>query len=451
VVTPFQYQIDGVKRLWELGGRALLADEMGLGKSCQAVRFLLQDPTTTLPAVVVCPAVLKFNWQREAAKHGGMSSCILEGRKANVPPADFPLYVINYDILPQWEETLRKYVQPKTVIFDECQYITNRKAKRTKASFRLASRIPYVLALSGTPLTNRPAELWTVLHMLRPRLFPYFWDYAQTYCSPRKTPWGWDFSGSANLDVLHNILSKSIMVRRRKVDVFKDLPPKRRIVLPVEIENRREYEYARNDFLRWMRERNPDQVAGAERAEQLSKLSRLKRLAALLKVRSVVEWIQDFLSSSDGKIIVFAIHKSIIGSLQKEFSDSCVVIDGSTSPIKREAAVDKFQNDRNTRVFIGNIVAAGKGLSLTTASTVVFAELSWTPGEHSQAEDRCWARVNDMHEADVFYLVAINTIEEKLLGLIQKKQNILNQTLDGDKGGDDFDIYNQLTRELLRE
>lgn len=386
---PFPHQQEALPLIDAFRGRVLLAWDMGSGKSLTSLLWGQQAKERS-PGVIVCPASLKWNWEAEAHRHFGLKTEILSTTR---PPRNgLPrsrLYIINYDILYAWVDILRD-VDPQLIILDECHYLAGRSSRRTRATRALCLGVPYTLALSGTPMTNRPAELWPTLNILRPDLFPSFWPYAREYCKPRLTRWGsWDVRGAANLEKLHGLLCQHVMLRKRKSEVIKDLPPKVRSIVPVAMSDPKEYDLANRNFLCWMRENAPGKVQTAARAESLVKLGYLKRLAAQLKMEAVMEWIDNYLAESDDKLVVFAVHKKIIAALRERYHKTCVVIDGSTSERDRKSAVYRFQEDSDIRVFIGNIKAAGVGLTLTAASTVVFVEVSWTPGEQVQGEDRC--------------------------------------------------------------
>jgi SWI/SNF-related matrix-associated actin-dependent regulator 1 of chromatin subfamily A len=409
VTVPYPFQLRGVRQLHRFGGRALLADEQGLGKTFQTYLYCSRHPEQK-PVVVVCPASLKFVWEREARRHFGWRAEVLSGTKppgVSLALSTASLVVLNYDILWPWIPWL-KNLKPKLVVLDECQYISGRHTKRTKGVEKLCEGVPHVLALSGTPLTNRPAELFPTLHLLRPDLFPSFYPYGHRYCGAKRNPFsgGMDYKGSSNLEELHKILLENLMVRRRKVDVLKELPSKTRCVVPLELPDYGEYNRALEDFLGWLGERKCDR-----------------------------------------KLVIFAVHKEVISKLRKHFGKGCVVVDGSTSLKNRRAAVDAFQGSRGCRVFIGNIKAAGKGLTLTAASDVAFAELDWTPGAHLQAEDRAH-RIGSKEAVFIHYLVAKGTIEEHLVELLQSKQGTLSAVLDGGSRGEDLDIFDRLTERL---
>lgn len=464
ITTPFDYQRKGAlgiekKYVEEFGGvRCLLAWEMGLGKSLTSFLWSYWNKEER-PAIVLCPAGLKENWAREAAVHFGMRSEVLEGTRPGKGGfrSNKKLLIVNYDILgqrravnagPGWIDWLRN-LDPKLIIIDECQYVSNRSAKRTKYTKELCKGVPNVIALSGTPLTNRPAELWPTLNILRPDRFPFFRPYGNRFCAPRRTPWRMEYKGAVRLPELHKTLRKTVMLRLLKKEVLHELPDKRRIVLPLEITDRKQYQKAVHSFLRWLSEHNPAKAKKASRSEQVTKIGYLKRLAAELKVRSVFEWIDNFLAGTDEKLILFGVHHNLIDQLHSRYKKNSVVITGKVPVKKRLGIVDQFQNNPKTRILIGNIKAAGVGLNMTAATTVAFFELGWTPGEHTQAEDRAH-RIGQTKGVTVYYLVASGTIEEKLCEILQKKSEVLAATLDGKGKGDRMDVYDQLERELRK-
>jgi len=451
-VELLDYQSEGVELISEYGGRVLLADEMGLGKTVQALVAVARNPDWQ-PVLVVCPASVKYHWARETLKFTGVRPRICEGQK---PPdvQDFlwhlpAVVVINYDILDYWVPLLKK-VKFQTVVFDECQSLQNPKAKRTKAARKLCRSVSQILGLSGTPLNNRPRELWSILNLLWPSEFPNLSSYQMSYCGPRLRPWGWDYNGSSNLKELNQRLVSLGMVRRRKADVLKSLPPKTRRMLPLDLTDREEYKQASTDFLGWMKKTHPEKEKKAKKAEQVVKVGYLIRLAARLKMKAAVEWINQFLIETDEKIILFGVHKKALDVLQRRVKGKSVRVDGGVTGKHRQAAVDQFQMDEKTRVFIGNIKAAGVGLNLTAASTVGFVELGWRPADLLQAENRPH-RVGQINPVTVWYLVAGGTIEEKLCKLHQKKQTTIDSILDGEAVVDSFDLYDELIAELEKK
>lgn len=446
----YDYQREGVQKIEFFKGRVLLADEMGLGKTLEALSWIRHHPKKK-PIIVVCPASLKWMWLHQIHQHTSIRGEVLNGTKLskNRLSKEYSILIINYEILQYWLDYLLE-LQPQILIIDECHYIKSRSAKRTKAVRILSKKIPHIIAISGTPLTNRPSELWTTLNIIQPKQFPSFFSYAFRYCKPSRRPWGWDFSRASNLDELHSILTETMMIRRLKKDVLKELPDKSRYVVPFEIDRRKEYDEAVSDFITWLTKKSAIRAKRARKAEQLVKLGYLKRLSAELKMKFVTEWIGNYLEENEGKLVLYGIHKSIIQFLYNRYKKISVVIDGSVKNKKRMQAVNSFQKDKRIRLFIGNIQAAGVGITLTAADTLAFVELDWVPSNHIQAEDRIH-RIGQKNAASIYYLVAKDTIEESLCLLIQKKQKILDSVLDGDIISRDFNIYDKLEQILKRK
>lgn len=425
----FPFQKQGVAFIEKQKGRALIADEMGLGKTIQAAAWLQLHPEKR-PAIILCPASLKLNWAKEIKDTLSTKDKIqiLQGTKP-YPITTGSIIIINYDILNSWLETLQA-VNPQVLIMDEAHYIKNSSAQRTKATKKLAKGIPHVIALTGTPIVNRPIEGFNIFQILDKNLFPNFWKFAHRYCGARHNGFGWDFSGATNKEELNRILTSTIMIRRRKADVLKDLPEKLYSFVPMELDNEKEYRTAEAEFIEYLRwVKGKEAAEKAKKAEHLVKIEALKQLAVKGKMKQAINWIRDFIQDGS-KLIVFAIHKEVINQLVKEFKDVAVKVDGSTSIKERNKAVEMFQNNEDIKLFIGNIQAAGVGLTLTAASAVAFLELPWTPGELQQAEDRCH-RIGQKNAVNIYYLLAENTVEYKLAKLLDRKKEVLSAVIDG--------------------
>jgi len=446
----YTHQKKAVEKIQKFKGRALLADEMGLGKTLEALWWVKRSPKKR-PVIVVCPANLKWVWEAETNKHIKIRAVVLNSQKPprwNKLTKPEQLYIINYEILQFWISYLYR-LRPQVLIVDECHYQKNRKAIRTKAVKKLARKIPHVICISGTPLTNRPSELFSSVHLVNPKEFPKWTPFKWRYCAPKMTPWGWEYKGASNIRELHRRLKCSMMIRNLKKNVLKDLPEKIRIIIPIQIEDLQEYQEAERNFIKWLSKKSVAKAKKAKRAIKLVQLGYLKRLAADLKMKSTLRWIDDFLEQSNGKLVIFAIHKKVIKLIKEKYKKKIVVIDGSTPNKQRKLAVKAFQTNEKIRLFIGNIRAAGVGITLTAAHTLVFIELDWVPGNHTQAEDRIH-RIGQENMATIYYLVAKNTIEEKLCKIIQKKQRILSKVLDGSIETNRLDIFKALEKSLLK-
>lgn len=457
MTTPYEFQKVGAWRLHKFNGRGLLADDMGLGKTFQVLIYIRDYLEAEGPIIVVCPALAKEVWRREALRHVNMRSEILSGKKPRrreLKLRNNHLIVINYDILSGWVDTL-KALNPSLVILDECHYIKSRSALRTKA-VRLLCRKPkvkHIIAMSGTPMANRPPELWPVLNLLKPKLFPNFFAFAKRYTRARRKWYGWEFKGGRNLKELNTLLTETCMIRRRKADVLKDLPPQVVSVVPMEIQNRRKYEATADMVRGWLSKIGWQPKNHIERNEQRRLFGAEKRLAARLKIKSVIRWIDDFLAGSEDKLLVFGIHHKFLRPLHQHYKKVSVLVDGDTSKVKRQLYFDRFNHDTETRLLFGNIDAAGVAWSCTSSSHVAFGEIAWTPGQHNQASDRIRGvgRGIKGQSANIYYLVAKDTCEEAICQLIQNKQATLDRTLDGKEQDDSINIFDQLTAILRRK
>ena len=333
------------------------------------------------------------------------------------------------------------------LLVHNCHYYKNNSSKRTKAVKKIGKNIPHIIALSGTPIVNRPIEAFNAINLINPEIFPSFIDYTRRYCNAKYNGYGWDFNGASNTQELHEILSGTLMIRRLKKDVLKDLPEKLYSFVPLELskEGKEEYTMAEDMFIDYLSENYGEEKAiKAVNAEVLVQYAELKKLAVKGCLKESIAWIRDFLDV-DGKLVVFAVHKFVIEELMKEFGNVAVKIDGSVSIENRQKAIEKFQNDDSCRLFVGNIKAAGVGITLTASSNVAFLELPWTPGELRQAIDRVH-RIGQKNCVNVHYLFAINTIMDKIARLIDQKQKIIDSVLDGK----DIDNQDLMLYEILK-
>jgi SWI/SNF-related matrix-associated actin-dependent regulator 1 of chromatin subfamily A len=439
----FPFQKQGVSFIEQKQGRALIADEMGLGKTIQALAWLHLHPEKK-PVVIICPASLKLNWAQEIEKTlpGKQNVQILFGGKPE--PLWGDIIILNYDILHKgWLEPLIA-IKPQVLICDEAHAIKSSKTLRTKAVKKLAKGIPHVLALTGTPIVNRPIEGFNIIQLVNQSIFPNWFEYTRRYCGAQQTRFGWDVSGATNTDELHERL-KTVMIRHKKADVLQDLPAKLYSYIPMEIDNGEEYHKAETTFIQYLRETKGEAAARkASNAEHLAQIEALKQICVRGKMNQAIAWIKDFFETADEKLVVFAVHKETVDRLMAEFKDIAVKIDGSVTTDARDAAVKAFQNDPSTRLFVGNIQAAGIGLTLTAASSVAFLELDWVVGRHLQAEDRCH-RIGQKNTVNIYYLLAANTIEQEIMTILSKKAKVIQAVLDGGKE-DDITVFTELMK-----
>lgn len=447
----FPFQKEGVAFIDSRDGRALLAHEMGLGKTAMALAYLQLHPELR-PALIIVPASLKLNWLKEINMWMESEKVHIISGKKYYKLSDKDIFIINYDLIinnriekldPKtqkikkeavlhtgWVDHLKE-MNIKAIILDESHFLSSNKAYRSKDTVKLCKGVKHVIALSGTPIVNRPIEFYNTIKIIEPGLFPSRWKFAHEFCGARHNGFGWDFNGATNTTKLHSLLTSTIMIRRKKEDVLKDLPPKIRSIVPLEINNLNEYKTAEGNIIAWIRKNEGlEKAEKAKQAEVLVAFEKLKQLAIDGKIKQCIDWIENFLES-DQKLIIFATHKKTIELLMNHFGKIAVKLDGSTLTDQRQIVVEQFQNDEKTRLFIGNIKAAGIGITLTAASNVCFLELPWSPGDVEQASDRCHRIGQTAGSVNIYYLVATNTIEEDVAEIISEKQKVLTAILDG--------------------
>ena len=430
----------------------LFADEMGLGKTIEALGVINTDAEARR-VLIVCPASLKLNWARECERW------LVDRGEVGIAGKTFPdtadIVIINYDILGKWKKELRRPWD--VLVADECHYVKNKDAKRSKALYALDARRK--LFLTGTPILNRPIELWAILNALAPDEFGHFWTFAKRYCKPIKNNFGWEFVGADNVEELHERLRSTIMVRRTKAEVLPDLPPKRRQVIElasehiaglIAVETEAWQEHRRRlSELRTVRRKGggeSDAELAAMRAginAAFGELAKLRQGTALAKVPLVIEHVKNVLEDA-GKIVLFAHHREVIRQLAEPFGDAAVTLTGSDDIASRQAAVDRFQEDPTCTLFIGSITAAGFGLTLTAAAHVIFAELDWVPARLTQAEDRTH-RIGQEDSVLVQHLVLQDSLDARMVGTLLEKQRVIDKVVDGDAQTDLFgDSFSEL-------
>lgn len=452
-MKPFPFQKDTVYQTErKFDGRALIANDMGLGKTACALWFIKRKRLgKTTPFLCVVPRTVRPQWIDAIKQLLGFTPDILETRK---PPKNGEAVtkgaVINPDIIAHWRDWLEDQ-RFQTIILDECHMYIDPERKRTIVATALVRQAPFALGLSGTPLTNRPKELYPIIKALNPKAWPTKKKFLHRYCGPQYTRFGWQFNGASNIEELNRKLTDACMVRYRLGDVMDQLPPKERIIVPLPLTDPQEYNDAKKDFIGWMRKKYPKRLTGAVKAAALVKSGHLLRLAAKLKLKYAVKWINHYLRKHPNeKILIYATHHKCVDALKNKIQANSVVVNGKVIGKKRDQVVEQWKRDRTTRVLIGNTIAAGVGLNLTEASSMFVVELMYKPGPLLQIEARI-NRIGQQMLATVYYFIAKNTIEMAVSRLLQKKQRTIGGVLDGDEGLEDFDIYDQLLEELAGE
>ena len=483
----YPYQVKGVNFIDAKKGRALIADEMGLGKTVQSLAWLQLRKSSALPALIVCPSSLKINWKREAEKWmSDIEVVTLNGQTPFSIEAKNDIVIINYDILPYWVKDLQLF-SFRSVIADEFHYIKSNSAKRTKAFKRIVKQIPHVIGLTGTPIENRPEEIYNIINVIDPTLFPSWWEFTEQFCGRKRTAFGWDTSGGTNLLELNQILKESIMIRRKKDEVLKDLPKKRLVSVVMPLTNKKEYQLAENELVMYLRlkyeklseseideetekqliayakekdinvsngltqevisEITEAKLQSTESAFELIKLKELERLSIQGKMNPIIEWVEEFLLSGE-KLVLFAHNRNVIQTLKKRFKNASVVM-GGMSDTERQKQIDRFQNEKEVKLFLGNIKAAGVGITLTAASNVAVTQFPWSPSAYNQAVDRVH-RITQTKSVTVWNIIGENTVDEKILKILAEKEKMIQETLDGKIADDESSFLSALVNDYLK-
>lgn len=333
-----------------------------------------------------------------------------------------------------WSDELSSYGF-KTMVMDEFHRIKNYKSLRARATLTIGKTVKHIVALSGTPITNRPIEFFNGLNLIAPKVFPNRMAYAKRYCGAYWNGFGWNFKGATNKIELHDKLKRTIMIRRKKSEVLTELPDTTYTSVPLELTGaeKAEYEDADRDYISWILAKNGrDKAAKARKAEALVRANTLRNLIAHLKLPLIQQWVEDFLESGE-KLVLFAWHKEVQDALYtalKKLRYNPINTKGSKK--KANEKIKQFQESEKHRVFVGSLSHDHEVITLTAASNVAFVELPWTPGNLKQARDRV-RRMTQRNAVNVWYLLAKNTIDKEMAEILAEKVKVLDAILDGKK------------------
>lgn len=439
----FNFQVRGIQEMilrLHAYKCVLLSDEQGLGKTAQSAkvvadiilhfldRHIPNNNRANSKILIVCPASLKLNWQKELFQWCNAiyakTDIQVIGSSKDWIGAESQIVIVNYDLVTK--EHIRSQIEKAkfyVCVCDEAHYLKNAKALRTKAVAAIMKKMNYNIALTGTPVLNKPVELYSLLKCLGClHLFEPYGDYrsfAFRYCNAFEGMWGMDVSGASNLEELNLRLRSTIMIRREKKDVLTQLPNKMYQIIPLEADKK-----AKN-ICDTLSKLDIEQLKEKPELGSVGEIAKLRHELALAKIDQCIDYIKEILESKQ-KLVLFAHHREIISKLSEVFKEfNCVIFDGSCNMKEKNEAVEKFQNDQSCRVFIGQIQSAGVGITLTAADTVVFVESSWVPGEVEQAIDRCH-RIGQKNNVLAQFLTISGSIDEIMLLTIVKKKKVIN-------------------------
>lgn len=419
----------------------LLADEMGLGKTIQIASVINSIPIDT--ALIICPSQLKLMWRDTLEKWLTRKTPIHVFGSGRPFRVERGISVINYDWLSKLKDQMRGMTWDLLVL-DESHYIKNSRAARTRAILKISAHRK--IFATGTPVLNKPEELWTSLKFLWPEIWDNWHWFVTTFCNAHHDRFGYNTSGASNLELLNKLLRASGMIRRTKAQVLKELPPKFHQVIEVpclaaELINKEIMWYKR--FVDAKR-RVVDLQKSSARHDSLEHRERLRRLrqdvllafselskarhdTAVYKIPTVIAHLKSCIDAS--KIVCFVHHRDVADALRSEFERESVILIGGMNEAAKHSAVHRFQNDANCRLFIGSISAAGTGLTLTESAHVVCAELDWTPAKMNQAIDRCH-RIGQTKHVLAQYIVLEGSVDAMLARKIADKEDIIDKIME---------------------
>ena len=444
--------------------KTFIADDMGLGKSIQAIATLehLNDTEPQYPAVIVCPPSLVLNWRNEYGKWLPSRRVSVIRNRKDWPTEPYDVLVVGYSNIKAWENQLQGH---RSYVFDESHYLKSPDAQRTKAAVKIVKGVSdagAVLCLTGTPVTNKPAEYAPQLEVLgRIKDFGGRWGFYRRYCNAFRDRFGqWNIDGHSNLDELNERLRGNCYIRRTKEQVLKELPSVRhnKVLVEGSSAGMKEYREAEKNIIQYLMERaaqiaaelgeRPGSAAvrakmRAERNEHLVKIGTLRKLAAKAKMGAVIEWV-DAAIESGNKVVIAAHHREIVDELATRYGNLKIQGGMDVALVEQHKKAFQERSAADAPVMVLSIQAAKTGHTLTAAQDVLFVELPWTPADVDQTYSRCH-RLGQKGSVTATYMLCDDTIDEKIYGVIERKRGIVSVAIDGGEaegvGGDVFDMF----------
>ncbi len=438
-IQPYPYQLQGIARGLQLK-RFINGDDMGLGKSLESIATI--NKADAFPCLVICPNVVKINWQREWHKFTDKKAMVLTDSVRDSWPFFWQtgmnqVFIVNYESLRKYfvrritkaEKWTLKDVEFhntiklfKSVIIDESHKVKSTATQQTKFCKGIASGKEYIILLTGTPVVNKPKDLVAQLGIMDRIIDMGGWKgFMLRYCSGPNQ--------ASNLKELNYKLWQHCFFRREKSKVLTQLPDKVRQIVSCEITNRKEYMDAERDlidYLKRYKEADDEKIQKSLKGEVMVRIGILKDITARGKLKEVIDFVKDFRENGK-KIILFCNLHEIVDRLMIAFP-SAVCVTGRQNMQEKQASVDAFQKNPKTDVIICSIKAASAGITLTAASDVAFIELPWTYADCDQAESRAH-RIGQKDSVNCYYLLGRRTIDQKLYRIIEEKKHISNAVL----------------------
>ena len=440
---PLNHQKDAIEKLAG-SKRFILADDMGLGKTTSTIIAALE--TKAKKILIICPASLKINWQREIENYTDRSVYIAEGKHFST---EHDFVIVNYDILKNFydlkdkENSLITKSNFELIVIDEAHYIQNGQAQRTKLVNSFVKSVDKLWLLTGTPMTSRPMNYYNLLFLIESPVAQNWMAYAIRYCQGYQFKAGnrkiWNVSGASNLEELRDRTSRQVL-RRLKTEVL-DLPDK--IISPIYLRLKSKlYEGLMGEYYDWYKNKKEE---SSSLTVQFSKLMKVRQVIAEEKINDTIELAQNIIDQ-DKKVIIFTNFTDTLQKIHSHFGKQSVYLDGSCTKPQRQYAVDQFQENDKIKVFVGNLRAAGVGITLTAGEAVIMNDLSFVPSDHDQAQDRAY-RYGQKNSVSVYYPIFENTIEGVIYDMLSKKKNIID-TVMGDNIEDKGDFVELLMNKI---
>jgi len=447
----FKHQEDGIKFLLK-NKKCILADSMGLGKTYQSIVAALESESERI--LIICPSSLKINWMREIENFCSKDDVsIINGNYWN--PSKFT--IVNYDVLKNFHtvaeknkeyedwELMRNIVEfsPDLIILDEAHFIKNHNSKRGAILKDLSKNFgcERFWLLTGTPIANRPMDYYNLLSIIDSPLTTNWVHFAKTYCEGKRFRKGgkyiWVTKGASNLDELSSKTKRTIL-RRKKEEVL-DLPPKLVTPIYLELENVTAYKSVWETYL----EKRRLEGKKGNPAKDIVEMTLLRTFIAMETVPYSIEKAEEALEQ-DKKVIIFCNFNDEMDAFNRHFGNKAACVRGGMSDKQKQLSVDRFQEDDSCKVFVGQIKAAGVGLTLTKAEIVIMNSLDWVPGNHEQAEDRAY-RIGQKETVNIYYMLIDDTIDTLVWDILNEKKKIIGTIM-----GED-DIINEFINKIEDE
>jgi SWI/SNF-related matrix-associated actin-dependent regulator 1 of chromatin subfamily A len=417
--TPFPHQEEAVEFLLKKK-KAILADDMGLGKTFEAILAMNKIRGKKL---IVCPASLKLNWEKEIKSVSSDPIVIINSGKkwGKIPGGAW--VIINYDILKNFTSEIKKSGF-KVATFDEahyCKSINNNGhggSKRARSFISIANAIDYIFVLTGTPITNKTKDIFNLLKAIKHPLSKNFKMFANRYCDPVFNGFGYNYDGASNTDELNGLL-KPFMLRRLKEEVL-DLPDKIRSFIPVDV-NIKEYEKKVKEYMQ-------KRSTFKSKHEHLVYLNAMRHILAKEKVKHTIELAENYLLQ-EVPVVIFTHYKYVVENIVQKFGDEVVRVTGDETTTEKNQNVELFQSGKK-KILVANIQSGGVGLTLTKSNVTIQNDIGFDLGAILQSEDRTH-RVSQTKNVNILYLYADQTIDEKLTEMLEIKMENMTSVING--------------------